>query len=76
MSFSEISGCLILVKVCAHNHGIPNGRPALDDTPDTYDRPLDMCIRNDAAITDDRVPDRCGIDFTGGKKPGTSVNRS
>src|SRR5271166_358966 len=69
-------GCLILVIVCTHDDGIPNGRSALNDATYADDRPLDMCIRNDATVTDDRVADRCGVDFTGRKKPGMSVNWS
>src|ERR1700738_4388082 len=65
----------ILVKVRTHDHRIPDGSSTFDNASDADHRPVNMRVRNDASLTNDRMPECRGINFTGRKKSGPRVNR-
>jgi hypothetical protein len=51
------------VKIGAHHHAVANGCAALNDAAHPDYAALDVRIGDDAAVGNDRLAQRCAVDF-------------
>src|SRR5439155_11260652 len=73
----NVSGArLVLLEIIgAHHDAIANRGAALNDTANADDAPLDVRVRDNAPVGDDRLTQSRPVDFAAGQKPRMRVNR-
>src|SRR5215468_842211 len=64
-----------LKVIGAHNDAVANGRAALNDAANADDASLQVRVRYDAAVGNNRLPERCTIDLTARQKPRMRIDR-
>ena len=65
----------MLEIIGAHHDAAANRGAALNDTANADDAPLDVRIRDNAPVGDDRLTQSRPVDFAAGQKPRMRVNR-